>query len=46
MTAKSSRRVVIINNIKSDRIEQAIFILRGTRTGSQAVSFFKRRKRL
>lgn len=29
MTAKSSRRVVIINNIKSDRIEQAIFILRG-----------------
>ncbi|MBR2916908.1 MAG: hypothetical protein IKC07_04855, partial [Clostridia bacterium] len=29
MTAKSSRRVVIINNIKSDKIEQAIFILRG-----------------
>ena len=29
MTAKSSRRVVIINNIKSDSIEQAIFILRG-----------------
>ena len=30
MTAKSSRRVVIINNIKSDKIEQAIFILRGS----------------
>ena len=29
MIAKSSRRVVIINNIKSDKIEQAIFILRG-----------------
>ena len=29
MTAKSSRRVVIINNIKSDKIEQAIFILKG-----------------
>ena len=29
MTAKSSRRVVIINNIKSERIEQAIFILKG-----------------
>ena len=29
MTAKRSRRVVIINNIKSDKIEQAIFILRG-----------------
>ena len=33
MTAKSSRRVVIINNIKSDRIEQAIFILRGDNEG-------------
>ncbi len=33
MTAKSSRRVVIINNIKSDRIEQAIFILRGDKDG-------------
>jgi hypothetical protein len=30
MTAKSSKRVVIINNIKSDKIEQAIFILRGS----------------
>lgn len=30
MTAKSSRRVVIINNIKSDKIEQAIFILKGS----------------
>lgn len=30
MTAKSSRRVVIINNIKSEKIEQAIFILRGS----------------
>lgn len=29
MTARSSRRVVIINNIKSERIEQAIFILKG-----------------
>lgn len=33
MTAKSSRRVVIINNIKSDKIEQAIFILRGGSLG-------------
>ena len=33
MTAKSSRRVVIINNIKSDKIEQAIFILRGDKDG-------------
>lgn len=30
MTARSSRRVVIINNIKSDKIEQAIFILKGS----------------
>ena len=30
MTAKSSKRVVIINNIKSEKIEQAIFILRGS----------------
>ncbi len=30
MTARSSKRVVIINNIKSDKIEQAIFILKGS----------------
>ncbi len=29
MTARTQRRVVIINNIKSDKIEQAIFILKG-----------------
>lgn len=28
MTAKTSKKVVIINDIKSDSIEQAIFILR------------------
>ena len=28
MTTKNSRRVVIINNIRSDMIEQAIFILK------------------
>ncbi len=33
MMAKSSKRVVIINNIKSEKIEQAIFILKGS--GSQ-----------
>ncbi len=30
MIARSSKRVVIINNIKSDKIEQAIFILKGS----------------
>ncbi len=30
MLARSSKRVVIINNIKSDKIEQAIFILKGS----------------
>ncbi len=32
MIARSSKRVVIINNIKSDKIEQAIFILKGSST--------------
>ncbi|MBE7031482.1 MAG: hypothetical protein E7401_00795 [Ruminococcaceae bacterium] len=31
MTDKKSRRVVIINNIKSDNIDQAIFILKNNR---------------
>lgn len=30
MTDKKSRRVVIINNIKSDSIDQAIFILKAS----------------
>ena len=32
MTDKKSRRVVIINNIKSDTIDQAIFILKTAKT--------------
>lgn len=32
MTDKKSRRVVIINNIKSDTIDQAIFILKSAKT--------------
>lgn len=38
MIARSSKRVVIINNIKSDKIEQAIFILKGS--SSQKVDRF------
>ena len=34
MTDKKSRRVVIINNIKSDNIDQAIFILKNNRAES------------
>lgn len=36
MTDKKSRRVVIINNIKSDTIDQAIFILKSDK--NQAVT--------
>ena len=35
MTDKKSRRVVIINNIKSDTIDQAIFILKSDKNQSR-----------
>ncbi|MBR5614906.1 MAG: hypothetical protein IKW64_06395 [Clostridia bacterium] len=39
MTDKKSRRVVIINNIKSDTIDQAIFILKSnSRTNSDRIN--------
>lgn len=38
MIARNAKRVVIINNIKSDKIEQAIFILKGS--SSQKVDRF------
>ncbi len=40
MTDKKSRKVLIINNIKSDTIDQAIFILKGD-TPSKSVSLDK-----
>ncbi len=36
MLTKNSRRVVIIDKIKSDMIEQAIFILKGTEADAAA----------
>jgi hypothetical protein len=38
MTDKKSKRVVIINNIKSDTIDQAIFILKDE-IGTKGMSF-------
>jgi len=38
MTDKKSKRVVIINNIKSDTIDQAIFILKDE-VGTKGMSF-------
>lgn len=39
MIDKKSRRVVIINNIQSDTIDQAIFILKSDKAASESKSF-------
>ncbi|MBO4940704.1 MAG: hypothetical protein J6D15_00610 [Clostridia bacterium] len=39
MIDKKSRRVVIINNIESDTIDQAIFILKSDKASSEIKSF-------
>ncbi len=39
MIDKKSRRVVIINNIESDTIDQAIFILKSEKASSETKSF-------
>lgn len=38
MTDRKSRKVLIINNIKSDTIDQAIFILKGETPPSKSIS--------
>lgn len=39
MTDRKARKVLIINNIKSDTIDQAIFILKGDPGVNKSVSF-------